>query len=106
MKIVAGLSKVSLKSRIIDVAIKNGSATDSVDSWVDWFDGQSCDYSGANDKKRCESCRDKCEGLNSRQVISEGLGQLLEMRIDDARDVAALKSWIRKVKDQIDGEEL
>lgn len=62
MKIVAGLSKVSLKSRVIDVAIKTGSDTSSVDSWIGWFDGQSCDYSGTNDKKRCEGCKDKCEG--------------------------------------------
>lgn len=64
MKIVAGLSKVSLKSRAVDVAVKNGSGTRSVDSWVSWFEGQPCDYNGTNDKKRCEGCLDKsrCEG--------------------------------------------
>ncbi len=65
MKIVAGLSKVSLKSRAIEVAIRNGAGTRSVDSWVGWFEGQSCDYSGGSDKSRCEGCLDKshCEGV-------------------------------------------
>lgn len=64
MKIVAGLSKLSLKSRVADIAIKNSTSPMGVDGWVEWFDCQPCDHNGTTDKKRCEGCQDKthCEG--------------------------------------------
>lgn len=64
MKIVAGLSKASLKSRALEQSIKTVNAPNPIATWLVWFDTQPCDRLNQSDKKSCEGCKDKdlCSG--------------------------------------------